>query len=167
MTSVTYQKHDWGSWISRGIVFALIWVALSGGATSSWLIGGPAVALALIASLSLIPPTAFAWLALLRFVPFFLFRSLVGGMDVARRAFHPRLPIAPGLFEYPMQLPTGLPQVFMANVISLLPGTLSAELENDILKLHVLDVQSDVAAELRAVEAYTADIFRVPPPPSE
>lgn len=82
-------------------------------------------------------------------------------MDVAWRAFHPRMPIAPDLIEYPLRLPPGLPQVFMANTISLLPGTLSAELDQGILQIHVLDSQKDFLAEVKMVEHNVARMFDI------
>lgn len=89
-------------------------------------------------------------------MPFFLWRSLNGGVDVARRALQPRLPISPGLFDHRWRLPPGLPRVFMANTVSLLPGTLSAELEDDRLRVHVLDHTAAFASELTLIEARVA-----------
>jgi multicomponent Na+:H+ antiporter subunit E len=86
-------------------------------------------------------------------------RSLLGGVDVARRALHPDLPIAPGLIEYPLRLPPGLPQVFMANTVSLLPGTLSAALDRSVLTVHVLDRRTGFLADLKTVEQSVARLF--------
>jgi len=140
----------------------LIWWVLTDGAASSWWIGVPAVLLALLASIALIPPLPFVWLGLVRFVPFFLIHSLLGGIDVARRVFQPRLPISPDLVEYPLRLPPGLAQVIMVNTVSLLPGTLAAELGQDILKIHVLDSGSDFETELIAIEEHVARLFSAP-----
>ncbi|NOX27439.1 MAG: Na+/H+ antiporter subunit E [Gammaproteobacteria bacterium] len=153
------SKTSWPSILVRASLFALIWSVLSGGATASWWIGIPAVLLAVIVSVALIPPTPLVWSEILRFAPFFLQRSLLGGTDVAWRAFHPRRPIAPDLIEYPLQLQPGLPQVFMVNTVSLLPGTLSAVLEHNVLKVHVLDRQKNVVAELKALEQIVARMF--------
>jgi multicomponent Na+:H+ antiporter subunit E len=86
------------------------------------------------------------------FVPFFLWRSLQGGVDVARRAFHPRMPITPELLDYPLRLPPGLPRVMLANIVSLLPGTLSATLNREVLKIHVLDGEAALLANLDTLE---------------
>lgn len=43
--------------------------------------------------------------------PGFLWRSLLGGIDVAFRAFHPRLPISPAWLVYPVRLSPGTPRV--------------------------------------------------------
>lgn len=147
--------------LSRGLLFAIIWWILTDGSASSWWIGVPVILLAVITSNALIPPTRLAWSGLLRFIPFFFTRSLMGGVDVAWRAFHPSLPIAPDLIAYPLRLPSGLPQVFMANTVSLLPGTLSAELGQSALQVHVLDRRKDFVAELEAVEINVARVFGV------
>ena len=158
MTSVK-ERVSWSTIVSRGGLFSLIWWVLTDGAAPSWWIGVPAVWLAVAASAALLPPTPFVWYEFLRFVPFFLLRSLLGGADVAWRAFHPGLPIAPDLIEYPMRLPAGLPRVFMANTVSLLPGTLSAALDRNVLKVHVLDSRKSVLTELEAVEQSVARMF--------
>jgi len=143
------------------VLFALIWWILTDGAASSWWIGGPAVLLAAVLSVKLISPVYLNGYELLRFVPVFLMRSLLGGTDVAWRAFHPAMPIAPDLIAYPLRLPSGLPQVFMVNTVSLLPGTLSASLEQSVLKVHVLDKRKDFLSELTVVEQSVARIFGV------
>jgi len=126
---------------------------------SSWWIGVPAVLLAVISSVALLPPVPLVWYELLRFVPIFLMRSLLGGADVAWRAFHPDVPIAPELITYPLRLPPGLSRVFMANTVSLLPGTLSAELGENCLTVHVLDGRQDFLSELESVEQNVARMF--------
>lgn len=158
MTSVEV-RINWPTIVSRGAVFILIWWILTDGAAASWWIGVPAVVLALIASTVLLPPVSFIWYELLRFMPFFLLRSLLGGVDVAWRAFHPAIPIAPDIIEYSLRLPPGLPRVFMANTINLLPGTLSAELDQNVMRVHVLDSRKAFLTEFESVEQSVARIF--------
>lgn len=147
--------------VSRGVLFSLLWWSLTGGAASSWWVGVPAVLIAVITSAALLPPAPLVWYEFLRFVPFFIMRSLLGGADVAWRAFHPGRPIDPDLIEYPLRLPPGLPRVFMANTVSLLPGSLSAALDRRVLKVHVLDRRKDCLAELEAVEQSVARMFGI------
>ena len=159
---------SWSTIASRGGVFSLIWWVLTDGVAASWWVGVPVVLLAVIISVALLPPAPFVWYEFLRFVPFFFVRSLIGGVDVAWRALHPAMPIAPDLITYPLRLPPGLPQVFMANTISLLPGILSAEFGANFLKVHVLDVRHNFLSELEAVEKSVAAMFGVSlPVPSE
>jgi multicomponent Na+:H+ antiporter subunit E len=53
---------------------------------------------------------------------------------------HPQLPIDPQLIQYEFRLPTGTARTFFMNVVNLLPGTLSADRGNDVLTVHVMDV---------------------------
>lgn len=151
----------WKTVVSRALLFSLAWWILADGAASSWWIGAPAALLTVITSLALIPAAPFSWFELARFVPFFLYRSLLGGADVARRAFHPRMPIDPDLVEYPLRLPPGLARVFMVNTINLLPGTLCAEIDSKRLRVHVLDARNNFQSEIEAVETGVARMFGV------
>ncbi|MBL4574522.1 MAG: Na+/H+ antiporter subunit E [Opitutaceae bacterium] len=150
----------------RAVLFALMWWILTDGAMDSWLVGTPVILFATVVSVVLLPPSSWSFLGVVQFVPFFLWRSLYGGVDVARRALHPRLPISPGLFDHRWRLPPGLPRVFMANIVSLLPGTLSAELGANCLQVHVLDERKNFLSELEKVEQRVAAMFDISLPPS-
>ena len=156
---IVFLRNGW----LRAALFALMWWILTDGALDSWLIGTPAVILATLVSVVLLPPFSWSLPGLVRFVPFFLWRSLYGGVDVARRALQPALPISPRLFDHRWRLPPGLPRVLMANTVSLLPGTLSAELDKHHLRVHVLDQTGTYAAELALIEARVAGLFGLNP----
>lgn len=145
----------------RGGLFASIWWILAGGALDSWPIGVPAVLAATAISLALLPASTWSVRALLAFVPVFLWQSVRGGIEVARIAMHPRLPVAPALIDYRLRLPAGLPRIFMVNAVNLLPGTLSADLRDDRLCVHALDAGADIAAELERLEDRLLAIFGV------
>ncbi len=156
------EKTSWFTIISRVGLFLLIWWVLTDGNPLSWWIGIPAVLLSVTVSIALVPSVPLVWFQLLLFVPRFLMLSLLGGADVARRAFQPNLPIAPDLIEYPLRLPPGLPLVFMTNTVNLLPGTLTAEFDEGVLKVHVLDRHNDYTTELETLEQRVAQIFGTP-----
>ncbi len=150
--------------LSRSIVFGFVWWMLGGGDPSSWWIGVPAVGLAVWFSLLLSPSwVRLRWSlgGLALFLPFFCLQSLRGGFDVSRRALHPRLPLHPCLVRYPFRLGETSARVFMANVVSLLPGTLSADVEGDVLIVHALDGGLPVEQQLHALESRVAHLFRV------
>lgn len=119
------------------------------------------VVLATGAALALRNPLALriAPLAALKFSVFFAHHSFRGAWDVTKRAFHPRLPLNPGLVSYSLRLPEGPAQIFLVNVTSLLPGTLSADLEGRDLLLHVLDASPAVLEEMRILENHIAAVF--------
>ena len=49
----------------------------------------------------------------------------------------------------------------MANVVSLLPGTLSADIDGDGLVVHALDGRLPVTEQLAVLESRVADLFRI------
>ncbi|MBD1401224.1 Na+/H+ antiporter subunit E [Pelovirga terrestris] len=159
MSVVTFR---WSRFILRlgGCLF--LWWVLTGGRASSWLIGLPTIALALWV-MNRFPQAPF-WpisvAGLLRFIPYFLLQSVRGGVDVARRAYSPTLPLDPEIIEFPLTLPAGRPQMFFLNSVSLLPGTLSADLNGTTLKVHVLDRKVD--PQLGQLENRVAQLFKCP-----
>ena len=154
-TIIIFLQKGW----FRAILFSLVWWILTNGAMDSWLVGVPVILVATLVSVALLPPSSWSFKGIVRFMPFFLWRSLYGGVDVAILALHPRLPIAPGMYDHPWRLPPGMSRVFMANTVSLLPGTLSTELDDKYLRVHVLDHTSDFASQLRVIEIYVANVF--------
>lgn len=146
---------------SRLIWLLILWWILSAGAFESLWLGIPTAIILAVFSLVILPPVGFSWPAFFRFVPFFIIHSLRGGMDVGRRAFHPALPISPELIEYSTSLPNGIPRVFFSNIVNLLPGTLSAGFDGDLLQIHVLDRGGRHFDEISAIESRIARIFKV------
>lgn len=156
--------HSARSAIVHAALFAALWALLTGGGAGSWIVGAPVVLAATAASHSLWPRNTGWWspIGLVRFVFFFLRESVRGGVDVARRALDPALPIRPGLVELQTRLPPGPAEVFLVDVLSLLPGTLSVDLRGSTLTMHLLDDRTPVQAELEVIEELVAAIFRIP-----
>lgn len=149
-----------------GVVLATLllgglWWVLSNGSPSSWLVGLPALAGAAWASrrLQSFSGVRLSLIGLAGFLPFFLFQSLRGGLDVALRTLAPVMPIRPGFYRYRSALRTPAARTFFANCISLLPGTLVADLQGEWLELHVLDSATDPHRELARLERVVARLF--------
>lgn len=145
----------------RGALFVLLWWALTNGRPGSWGVGAVSVVLATWASLVLAPPvtTYVSRIGLVRFLIFFLTQSLRGGVQVAAFALRPRMGLSPGFHEITLRLPEGLGRVLLTYTLSLLPGTLSVELDGDRLCLHVLDETAPTEAEVRTVETRLAHML--------
>lgn len=143
----------------RLLLFGGLWLLLTEGAADAWVVGLPAILAALIVSRRLVPPIRVRLVALLRFLPMFAWRSLAGAWDVALRAMRPGRPLDPSLCTYRTSLPDGLPRVFFANTVSLLPGTLSADLEGDNLCIHALDDGEAAVESLASLESAVASLF--------
>jgi len=140
---------------------ALLWWIVAGGTVSSWIVGGPTiVAAALLAPRAPREPWRLSLPGALRFTAFFLRESLRGGVDVARRVSAPRPRVAPGLVRYRWRLPEGGPaRALFALCVSLLPGTLVANVGGRDLLIHALDTGAPVAVELAALEDAVAGLF--------
>jgi multicomponent Na+:H+ antiporter subunit E len=145
----------------RLTVFTLLWWVLTEGQPESWPLGSIVILSTTALSLALSRPAPWSAVGFLRFVPFFLWRSLHGGADVAWRACMPGLPIAPGMMIYRLRLPPGRARIFMTAVVSLVPGTLSAELARNNLYIHSLDMRASGEADLAILEAKVAALFRI------
>ncbi len=147
--------------LPRLAVFSFLWFALAGSDTASWIIGIPAVFFASALSLKLASPSPLRvrFVCALRFIPFFLRQSFYGGVDVMRRALSFQQLLNPGLVSYTTLLPEGSARIFFVNSISLLPGTLSAELHGNLVTVHTLDQGLPVWANLQRLEYQVAALM--------
>lgn len=153
---------------SRGLLFGLGVAVVATGIRNGLLSGAP---------LALRP------IALARFLPSFLGQSLQAGADIALRAILPAgrsnpaeaegptggsadrsgFAIEPRLHHFGLRLPPGNARRFFIGVVSLLPGTLSAEVDGDTLEVHVIGGRRDVDAQLRDLERRVAPLFALEP----
>lgn len=147
----------------RVFFFAFIWLVLCHGNLGSWLFGLPTIAIACWVSLHFAPPepSIVSLKKLIIYIPFFIGRSILGSVDVMRRAVDPRLPLDPGFIDYPLSLPKGGARIFLANSVSLLPGTISADLKEDSLTIHTLDKKLPIFDNLSRLERLIADLYQV------
>lgn len=147
----------------RLVLFSVAWLVIAGTDPASWIIGLPTVIAATWASLRLGQPGGSTPrpVAALAFVPYFLFQSLLGAFDVAWRVMRPRMRIAPGPRTYGLRLVSPSARVLLLNTLSLLPGTLSADLRGDQLSVHALDAHDGAAmdAEFDRLERRIGALF--------
>jgi multicomponent Na+:H+ antiporter subunit E len=144
--------------LPRSVAGVVLWWALTEGDRSTWSYAAVLVPLAVAVSLWLAPPAAPSpglprrVVAALVLGVWFVGRSVAGGVDVARRVLRRRVDVDPGLVQHRLGLPPGWGRVVVADLTSLMPGTLSIRLEDDLLTVHVLDTGMPVAAQLRELE---------------
>ncbi len=151
----------WVSGLARTVLFALAWLVLTEGSLSAWVFGGLAVPVATALSLWLLPPEhPVKLLRLFAVLPKFLWESVKGGVDVAWRAFKPRMPIAPGWVVVPVTLPDTA-QVVLSAELSLMPGTLVAGTQDRQLLVHLLDRHADHSG-IATTEREVADMLGQP-----
>lgn len=151
----------WRRFLVALLVLAVVWAVLTDFRTDAWVFGGPAVIAGsvLLALLPASPGWRLSPRGALGFALWFAVQSVRGAVDVAWRAVLPALPLRPGFRHHPLRLPHGAPRVMFVNTITLLPGTLSAEIAGDEVIVHMLDTRADLDADLAALEARIAALF--------
>ncbi|MBS3811591.1 MAG: Na+/H+ antiporter subunit E [Halanaerobiales bacterium] len=80
---------------------------------------------------------------LLRYIPVFIIEMIKANIDVARRVINPNLPINPGIVKISTELKSDYAKLFLANSITLTPGTLTIDVIDDFLYIHWIDLKSD------------------------
>jgi multicomponent Na+:H+ antiporter subunit E len=97
------------------------------------------------------------------FFLFFAIQSLFGGLDVARRAFSPRLKVNPGVVRLELRMSREKARFFYSLVIGLFPGSVCTRLEADFIEVHVLDRSPEVIENLRQAERKVSDLSQTGP----
>ncbi len=84
------------------------------------------------------------YLWFLYYAPMFLWECLKANIDVALRVLNPKLPINPGIVKIKTTLKSDTGLTFLANSITLTPGTLCVDIdaEKGILYIHWIDVKA-------------------------
>jgi len=83
------------------------------------------------------------YLWFLYYVPIFLWEVFKANIDVAYRVSHPDLPIHPGIVKVKTTLKSDTALTFLANSITLTPGTLTVDIdaEKGYLYVHWIEVK--------------------------
>jgi multicomponent Na+:H+ antiporter subunit E len=150
--------------LTRAIVFAVAWWALTGG--EGWLFGAATVVVTTAASLALLPPFGrhLRPAGVARFAWFFARESLRGGIDVGLRALAAR----PGtrtrgtFLTHRTSLAAGVPRSLFVGTIGLLPGTVAVEADGADVRIHVLDRELVRPELVAALERRVANVFSEP-----
>ncbi|MGQ4808859.1 hypothetical protein NKDENANG_02252 [Candidatus Entotheonellaceae bacterium PAL068K] len=135
-------------------LFAL-WVVLSGKFDAFHLLIGAASALCIslgTCRLLLLPPAigppavhpaaAIPWLRLLAYLPWLSGQIVLASLHIAVVVFHPRLPIRPRLVRFRTALPHTLARLTLASSITLTPGTVTLDVQDDEFLVHALTERS-------------------------
>ena len=86
-------------------------------------------------------PGRYLWF--LYYIPIFAWECFKANIDVAYRVIHPDLPIHPGIVKVRTTLTSDTALTFLANSITLTPGTLTVDVdkENACLYIHWIEVK--------------------------
>jgi len=107
-------------------------------------------------------PMRYLWL--IYFLPIFFWEMIKANIDVAYRVLHPKMPINPGLVKIKTNLTSEMAKAFLANAITLTPGTTTVDIRGDKIYVHWIDVKTTDMEEAtnlisKKYEAIIARIF--------
>lgn len=143
------------------------WFLLSAGDLASLLVGVIFIPLSIFVSIKLSKKTTIAGsnvsiqlIKIPKFIGFFLYQSIKGGTDTARRVFSADMKLQPEFVHYPIKhLPAGLPMNLFMNMVSLLPGSVSVIREPDSVLVHVLTLTNNTLSDIYACELIVSELF--------
>lgn len=140
-------------------VLLVVWLLLNG--RDGWITGVVAAATGASAAAWLAQQPPYRWypLRLAVFTAFFVVESMRAGVDVAVRTLHPWMPVGPDFFDYRIRLAEGPPRTLLVSIITLLPGTLSAELSPDGRTLIVHELSEGGREAVQRLERWIAWLF--------
>jgi multicomponent Na+:H+ antiporter subunit E len=79
----------------------------------------------------------------IRYTGMFAVELVRANLNMLRIVYAPRIAIDPGIVRIRTRLKTPVGRLALANSIALTPGSLVIDLENDILTVHWLDIETD------------------------
>jgi multicomponent Na+:H+ antiporter subunit E len=109
---------------------------------------------------SLFVPKFRLWLKIVLYLPWLFYKIIESSLHLSKLILHPALPISPQLITVDSKLRHHAAIVLLGNSITLTPGTITAEIDRNILIVHAMDtaLSEDIAS--KQIESKIADIFK-------
>ncbi len=136
--------------IGEFIILFGVWLLLTWSLAPAQVIAGAVIALLVIGLVGdmflfkagrALNPIRIFWMIL--YIPYLIWYILLANLDVAYRVIHPDLPIRPGIVKVKTSLTTDMAKTFLANSITLTPGTLTVDIKGDELYIHWIYVRGN------------------------
>ncbi len=132
------------------ILLFLLWLALTWSVALPDIIAGAVVSVISVLLFSnlfpgeitkLFHPVRLFWAII--YLPVFFWHVVKSNFDVAYRVLHPEMPIRPGIVCVKTSLKSEIAKTFLANSITLTPGTLTVDCIGDNLYVHWINIISE------------------------
>jgi multicomponent Na+:H+ antiporter subunit E len=151
-----------GAFAGRAVLFAVLWWILAEGEVRTPGVAGVLILVTAGLSFARLGRGAFSFRPgpLPGFALYFVKQSVLGGIDVARRALQPSMPLEPDFIEIQLPSTSREARALAVNIVSLLPGTLAARLDDDRLLVHALDARQQIAARLGELQRMVHRVIR-------
>jgi len=107
--------------------------------------------------------TRYLWMAY--YIPVFFWYVITANIDVAYRVLHPKMPIKPGIVKVRTTLKSDAARTFLANSITLTPGTMSVDITEDgylyihWINVHAMDVEEATKKIVAPFENFIRHIY--------
>jgi multicomponent Na+:H+ antiporter subunit E len=81
------------------------------------------------------------WFWFFCYIFLFLWECIKANFDVAYRVLHPMMPIKPGIVKIKSSLKSDLAKTFLANSLTMQPGTLTVDIDGEYFFIHWIYVR--------------------------
>lgn len=81
------------------------------------------------------------WFWFIIYIPVFVWEMAKANFDVAYRVLHPKMPIQPGIVKVKTKIKSEMGKAFLANSITLTPGTFTVDIKDEYLYIHCIRVR--------------------------
>jgi multicomponent Na+:H+ antiporter subunit E len=75
------------------------------------------------------------------YIPVLILELIKANLDVAKRVLNPKLPINPGIVKVPTRIKGDFGKLVLVNSITLTPGTISIDADEENVYIHWIDVK--------------------------
>ena len=169
--------------VPLAVVLYVLWIVLSGKFDAFHLLLGAGSALGISMGtrrLLLLPPAlgpqavspwaAIPWLRLGVYLPWLLGQIVMSSLHVAYVVLHPKMPIQPRCIRFHTPLPHTLARLTLATSITLTPGTITLDVQDDAFVVHALTEAAarslDPPTGNGAMQRRVAALYTTPAAPS-
>jgi len=137
-------------WLISFVAVLGLWLLLFWSSEVSVVLGGAVLAALVVATVGARFPANLTkvlnprrWLFAALYLPYFLYYCMKANLDVAVRVVHPDVPIRPGIIKVRTGLTSEMAKTFLANSITLTPGTLTIDIDGQDLYVHWINIHTD------------------------
>ncbi len=131
----------------------LVWILLAG-ISPPELILGAAISIVLALLIAKFTDISIGWktpvqivLFTVLYIPVFLYELVKSNIDVLFRVLNPKLPINPGFVKVKSEIKGKLGKLILANSITLTPGTISVDADDEGIFVHWINVKGSSEEE--------------------
>lgn len=161
--NISLRKLCSVDFVVKLFLLSLLWMLFTGWQPNSWVVAIPFIVTASILSVYLAPKKSsrinFKYLPY--FLVYFVVQSIRGGWDTAKLALNPAQNTLPGLVKFRTHLVNPSDIFTFMQILSLLPGTVSAYQKKGELTIHVLDLNSFNLSEVDECHQYVCKLLNI------